>query len=152
MRNSLGMLAFLTVLASALVTSVLVISAVVSAFHSTVDTDLTVPASLDGLLGSTLFPVEFVVSPMPLALSDSFLAQDVYSTVTVEVWVQCDNADGVKWMGDLAYLAREDPTGVVPGGGDAGPYPPSVSASTPTPHRSPVKVYWDCFAKAVRPR
>jgi len=135
MKKILTLVGALTVLAAVAAGVVVGTSAWVSAFdtESHVDNALVVPQSLDGFLGTTLFPVEFVVEPIPVGLSDSF-KQSGFRTVTAEVWVQCKdpalNPD-VKWMGDMAYLASEDPADVLPGGGVAGPYPPSIMFTSP---------------------
>lgn len=134
MKRPLLLLGLLAVLASGLVAAVVAVSAAVTAFNSEVDNAITVPQSLDGFLGTTVFPVEFLVAPLPVELSNSFLSDPNFSTVTAEVWVQCKDPaqyPGTKWMGDVAYLAPTDPADVVPGGGSAGPYPPSVMSSTP---------------------
>ncbi|MCH7685935.1 MAG: dicarboxylate/amino acid:cation symporter [Planctomycetes bacterium] len=116
---TLGLLALLI---SVVVGGVIAISAVVSAFNSEVDNAITVPQSLDGFLGTTVFPVEFLVAPIPVELSASFVSDPNFSTVTAEVWVQCRDPEqfpDTKWMGDVAYLATSDPVDVVPGGGSA---------------------------------
>ena len=121
-------------MAAVLVAALATVSAAVSAFTVNQDSALTVPQSLDAVLGATFFPVEFLVAPIPVELSSSFMADSDFTSVTAEVWVECVDAalfPDTEWMGDLAYLAPQDPNGVVPGGGDAGPVTPSVTGSDP---------------------
>ena len=84
---------------------------------------------------TTMFPQQFVLDQIPLSLSDSFLAQEVQSVVTAEVLVHCKPLAFLGgWMGDVAYMAREDPLGAKPGDGGIPPTTDVTAVSSPWVH------------------
>ena len=81
---------------------------------------------------TTMFPQQFVLDEIPVSLSDSFLAQGVESVVTVEVLVHYKPPDFLGgWMGDVAYVAKEDPLGAKPGDGGVPPTTDVTAVSSP---------------------